>query len=104
MNLESESPPGILVYFTQTALLRQIGFRRLGQLLNPFAADLQAVNFALPEPDSDDYFPDLANALSVTEPLPQSVLTILRTLENAASPVNNQQLRSAIQRRIPHVS
>ena len=104
MRPEPENPPGALAYFTQTAILRQIGFRRLGQLLNPFAADLKAVHFALPEPDSDDYFPDLANALSVTERLPKSVLTILRTLENAVSPANNEQLRSAIQRRIPHVS
>src|ERR1043166_3870409 len=104
MRPEPENPPGALAYFTQTAILRQIGFRRLGQLLNPFAADLEALHFALPEPDSDDYFPDLANALSVTERLPKSVLTILRTLENAASPANNEQLRSAIHRRIPHVS
>src|SRR5207244_11916747 len=69
-----------------------------------FAPDLKAINFVLPELDSDDYFPDLANALSFTESLPKSLRTVLLTLENAASPANNEQLRSALQRRIPHVS
>src|ERR1051326_6613114 len=93
-----------LKYFTQTSILRQIGCRRLGQLLNPFATELKASNFLLPQPASEDYFADLANALTFTSRLPKSLRTALLTLENAAAPENKEQLWAAIKRRIPNVS
>src|SRR5207247_2275079 len=77
-----------LKYFTQTPILCQIGHRRLAKLLNAFASDLKASNLLLPQPgpQNGDYFPDLANALSLTECLPASLRKALFTLEQAASP------------------
>ena len=51
-------------YFMQTAILRQIGHRRLAKLLAGFDEDLKACKFVLPEPnpEDEDYFADLSNA------------------------------------------
>ena len=97
---------GILNFFTQTAILRQIGHRRLARLLHPFDVDLKAAGLVLPkpDPDDDDYFADLACALSITGRLPARLRQTLLTIELAASPENNQPLWSAIKRRIPQVS
>src|SRR5437870_795196 len=82
-----------LKYFTQTPILRQIGHRCLARLLSPFHQDLKAGGLTFPEPDPDDdnYFPDLANALSFTEPLPPRLREVLLTIENAASPENKSR-------------
>src|SRR5437867_9995887 len=95
-----------LKYFTQSSILRQIGHRRLAILLGPFRDELILRNLTLPVPDpkSDDYFADLANALSATESLPHSLRKALFTIEAAASPENNARLWAAIKRRIPCVS
>src|SRR5580765_2705191 len=97
---------GILNFFTQTAILRQIGHRRLARLLHPFDVDLKAAGLVLPkpDPDDDDYFADLACALSITGRLPGRLRQTLQTIELAASPENNHPLWSAIKRRIPQVS
>ena len=97
---------GSLNFFTQTAILRQIGHRRLARLLHPFDGDLKAAGMVLPKPDpgNDDYFADLACALSITGRLPGRLRQTLQTIELAVSPENNQPLWSAIQRRIPQVS
>ena len=99
-------PSGFLNYFTQTPILRQIGHRRLAMLLNPFDQDLKAGGLVLPEPDrqDDDYFADLANALSIAERLPGRLRQTLLTIELAASPENEMPLWRAIHRRIPGVS
>src|SRR5260221_10823775 len=99
-------PAGVLNYFTQTPILRQIGHRRLAKLLNPFNEDLKASNLMLPEPDpqNDDYFADLANALSITERLPRRLRETLLTIELAASPENDKPLWCVINRRLPGVS
>src|SRR5712691_4343923 len=93
---------GSLNYFTQTATLRQIGHRRLAKLLNPFDAELEAARCTLPAPDpqNDDYFADLACALSIAERLPGRLRQTLLTIELAASPENDKPLWSAINRRI----
>jgi len=92
-------------YFTETAILRQIGHRRLAKLLAGFDQDLKACKLVLSEPDpkSEDYFADLANALA-TQRLPDSLRKTLLTIENAASPENDKPLWVAIKRRIPGVS
>ena len=66
-------PAGILNYFTQAPILRQIGHRRLARLLKPFDEDVKAASLVLPEPDpqNDDYFVDLANSLSIADRLPE---------------------------------
>ena len=95
-----------LKHFTQSSILRQIGHRRLAILLAPFRDELIVRNLTLPVPDpkNDDYFADLANALSATESLPHSLRKALFTIEVAASPENNTFLSAAIKRRIPSVS
>src|SRR6266852_3771253 len=99
-------PAGVLIYFTQSPILRQIGHRRLARLLNPFDEDLKAAGLVLAEPDpqDDDYFADLANALSIAERLPGRLRQTLLTIELAASPENEMPLWRAINRRIPGVS
>src|SRR6266516_1818847 len=95
-----------LKYFTQSSILRQIGYRRLAILLAPFRDELILRNLTLPVPDpqNDDYFADLANALSATESLPHSLRKALFTIEVAASPENNTFLSAAINSalRTPH--
>src|SRR5438270_3309085 len=85
-------PAAVLNYFTQTPILRQIGHRRLAKLLNPFDAELKAARCVLPAPDpqNDDYFADLANALSIAERLPGRLRQTLLTIELAASPENDK--------------
>ena len=102
----SISEPAGLNYFTQTPILRQIGHRRLAKLLHPFDDALKAVNLVLPkaDPQDDDYFADLANALIITERLRGRLRQTLLTIELAASPENDQPLRSALQRRLPGIS
>src|SRR5580765_6021334 len=97
---------GILHFFTQSAILRQIGHRRLARLLLPFDEDLKAVGLVLPkpDPDDDDYFADLACALSITARLPGRLRQTLQTIELAASPENEMPLWRTIQTRIPGVS
>ena|SRR5437868_862991 len=82
----SISEPAGLNYFTQTPILRQIGHRRPAKLLHPFDDDLKAVNLVLPkaDPQDDDYFADLANALIFTERLPGR---LRQTLKNASPPI-----------------
>jgi len=94
-----------LKYFTQTPILRQIGYRRLAKLLADFDQDLKASNVVLPEPDPQNFdsFADLANALA-TQRIPHSLHKALLTIENAASPENDKPLWSSISRRIPGVS
>src|SRR5258708_7143380 len=109
LNLNSSSisePAGVLNYFTQSPILRQIGHRRLARLLNPFAEDLKAARLVLPEPDpqNDDYFADLANALSIADRLPARLRQTLLTIELAASPENEMPLWRVINRRLPGVS
>jgi len=93
-------------YFTQAPILRQIGHRRLARLLSAFDQELKAGSLVLPEPDlqNDDYFADLATALSAAERLPENLRKALCTLENAASPENDKPLWAATKRRIPGVS
>jgi len=95
-----------LKYFTQTPILRQIGHRRLARLLSPFDQDLKAGGIPIrePRPGDDDYFPDLATALSAIERLPNRLRAVLLTIENAASPENKIPLAAAIKRRIPGIS
>jgi len=102
----SPEPSGVLNYFTQSSILRQIGHRRLAALLKPFAEELEAARFVLPEPDpeNDDYFADLANILSMADRLPARLRQTLLTIELAASPENEMPLWRVIQRRIPSVS
>ena len=104
LNVE-DSGTSRMKYFTETAILRQIGHRRLAKLLAGFDQDLTARKLVLPEPDrkGEDYFADLANAVA-TEGLPESLRKALLTIENAASPQNDKPLWSAIKRRIPGVS
>src|SRR5260221_646445 len=99
-------PAGALNYFTQSPILRQIGHRRLAKLLNPFDEVLKAASLVLPVPDpqNDDYFADLANALSIADRLPGRLRQTLLTIEPAASPENDKPLWCAIGRRIPGVS
>ncbi len=99
------APAGVLNYFTKSPILWQIGHRRLARLLNPFNDDLKAGSFVLPEPDpqNDDYFADLANALSIAERLPGRLRQALLTIELAASPENDKPLWCAIKRRLPSV-
>src|SRR6266481_5460792 len=99
-------PAGVLNYFTQSSILRQIGHRRLAKLLNPFDEVLKAASLVLPVPDpqNDDYFADLANALSLAERLPGHLRQTLLTIELAASPENEMPLWRAIKRRLPGVS
>src|SRR6266852_721263 len=99
-------PAGVLNYFTQSPILRQVGHRRLARLLKPFDEDLKAARLVLPEPDpqNDDYFADLANALSMADRLPGRLRQTLLTIELAASPENDKPLWCAIGRRIPGVS
>ena len=113
-----------LKLFTETAILQQIGTRRLAKLLNSFGDDCKTANFLLPiPPDEDhstinhqssvallaeedqlstnlDYFLSLAAALA-SSALPDRLRAALFTLESAASPDNRDRLDSAIQRRIP---
>src|SRR5713226_9528676 len=99
-------PAGVLNYFTQSPILRQIGHRRLAKLLKPFDEDLKAARLVLPDPDpqNDDYFADLANALSIADRLPVRLRKTLQTIELAASPENDKPLWRAIGSRIPGVS
>ncbi len=99
-------PAPVLNYFTKSPILRQIGHRRLARLLNPFDDELKAAKFVLPEPDhlNDDYFADLANALSTPDRLPIRLRQALLTMELAASPENDKPLWCAIKRRLPSVS
>lgn len=95
-----------LKLFIQPGILQRIGARRLGKLLRPFAAELQAINFPMPppdEPDRNDYFHTLAAAIARTDSLPKSVLKTLLTLETAAAPESSAALEDAIHRRIPNV-
>src|SRR5260221_450710 len=102
----NSEPAGVLNYFTQSPILRQIGHRRLAKLLSPFDEDLKTARLVLPEPDpqNDDYFADLANALSMADRLPGRLRQTLLTIEPAASPENDKPLWCAIGRRIPGVS
>src|SRR5260221_5304359 len=102
----NSEPAGVLNYFTQSPILRQIGHRRLAKLLNPFDEDLKSAKFVLPQldPQNDDYFADLANALSMADRLPARLRQTLLTIELAASPEHGMPLWSAINRRIPDLS
>src|SRR5947209_5743184 len=90
----NSEPDGVLNYFTQTPILRQIGHRRLAKLLKPFDEELQAVSVALPVPDpqDDNYFADLAYTLRTAERLPGRLRQTLLTIELAASPENEMPL------------
>src|SRR6266446_7042837 len=97
--------PTFLHYFSQPAILQQIGVRRLGKFLDGFSDDVQAANILLPDPESEngDYFNLLAAAIGASV-LPARLRAALLTLETAASPENQDRLDSTIQRRIPCVS
>jgi hypothetical protein len=87
-NLDPSTNPelsGILSYFTQSPILRQIGHRRLAKLLKPFAEDLKTARIMLPDsdPQNDDYFADLANTLSIAERLPGRLRQTLLTIDVA---------------------
>jgi hypothetical protein len=105
-NQSEMDPGGVLNFFTQTTILRQIGHRRLAKLFSPFAEELKAASLVLPtpDPDDDDYFADLANSLCMADRLPGRLRQTLLTIELAAYPENNQPLRSATHPRIPQVS
>ncbi len=92
----NSEPERVLIYFTQSPILRQIGHRRLAKLLKPFDEDLKAARLVSPEPDpqNDDYFADLANALSTATRLPARLQQTLLTIELPASPENDQPLWS----------
>src|SRR5580765_1173800 len=105
-NQSDMDAPATLNFFNQSAILRQIGHRRLAKLFGPFAEELKAARCVLPEPDPDDedYFADLACALSMTDRLPSRLRQTLLTIELAASPENEMPLWRALGRRIPSVS
>ncbi len=94
-----------LKYFTDPAILRQIGPARLNLVLGTFSADLKAANLVLPQPDSenDNSFSTLAAALEQTDFLPNRLRTTLLTLEEAASPQNRHRLFVIIFNRLPCV-
>jgi len=96
----------VLKYFTEPAILEQIGPKRLALLLRDFADDLKACQFVLPsaEAPNGDYFLQLAATFAATERLPEPLRQALRTLENAASPANDARAWAIIRRRIPGVS
>jgi len=96
----------VLKYFTEPAILEQIGPKRLALLLRDFADDLKACQFVLPsaEAPNGDYFVQLAATFAATERLPEPLRQALRTLENAASPANDARAWAIIRRRIPGVS
>src|SRR5207245_3222791 len=98
-------PSTPLHYFSQPAILQQIGVRRLAKLLDGFSDDLRAANVLLPDAESEngDYF-NLLAAVFRAAVLPARLHTALFTLETAASPENQDRLDSTIQRRIPCVS
>jgi len=93
-------------YFTESAILKQIGPTRLALLLRDFAEDIKASQLILPSPGvhNGDYFVQLAAAFGATERLPERLREALLTLENAASPANDKRAWSAIKRRIPCIS
>ena len=95
-----------LRYFTQTAILQQIGPRRLAKLLNPFDADLKAGNLVLPHlnGENDHYFSELAATLACTLSLPESLRDALLSIEATTSPENERLLYAALRRRAPGVS
>src|SRR6185436_2490286 len=93
-------------YFTQPAILEQIGRRRLVKLFQPFEQELKANNLVLPNPalENGTYFRDLATVLGRPQSLPETLRKALFTLEEAASPENDKRLWTAIHRRLPGVS
>ena len=96
-----------LKYFTQTPILRQIGHRRLAKLFNAFDQEMKASKllWPAPAPQDDNYFADVASALSsLPQSLPKNLRNALFTIEEAASPENDTRLWIAINRRIPGVS
>src|SRR5258708_1394077 len=102
----NSEPAGVLNYFTQSPILRQIGHRRLARLIDPFDEELKAASLVLPVPDpqNEDYFADLANALSIADRLPGRLRQTLLTIELAASPANDKPLWCAIPRSLQGVS
>src|SRR5437867_12863869 len=97
---------GDLKFFTQTPILRRIGHRRLAKFLTPFDEEVKSSRLALPQrdPEDDDYFADLANALVSAQSLPPNLRQALFTLEEAALPQNYNRVWSAIKRRFPGLS
>src|SRR5437867_4341271 len=97
---------GDLKYFSQPEILQEIGRRRLAKFLNAFDADLKASNLVLPNPDTanGNYFSGLAAALALPQRLPETLRKALFTLEEAASPHNDNRVWAALQRRIPSIS
>src|SRR5207249_634431 len=98
-------PTTSLCYFSQPAILQQIGARRLSKFLDEFSDDIQAANVLLPKAKSEngDYFNSLAAALGAAV-LPERLRAALFTLEAAARRENQRRLDSTIQRRIPCIS
>src|SRR5438552_1535978 len=96
----------LLPFFTQPAILQQIGPRRLSKLFDGFRDDLKAANVLLPTSESGNgsYFDSLAAILASSPNLPERLRNALFTLEAAVSPENQHLLDSTIQRRIPCVS
>src|SRR5437867_7175677 len=104
----------MLSQFTQPAILRQIGHIRLAKFLDAFSDDLRAANLLLPtapdsvcaNPDSVNghYFDSVAAILATPALLPERLRAALLTLEEAASPANQDRLQDAIHRRIPCIS
>ncbi len=97
--------PTFLHYFSQPAILQQIGVRRLTKFLDGFSDDIRAANVLLPDAESEngDYFNLLAAVLGGAV-LPARLRAALLMLEAAASRENQDCLDSTIQRRIPNVS
>jgi len=102
-----------LTQFTRPATLRAIGHIRVAKFLDGFSDDLRAANvllpappdpaYANPDPANGHYLDSIAAILAATALLPERVRTTLVTLEEAASPANQEKLQEAIQRRIPYV-
>jgi len=95
-----------LSLFTDSAILRSIGYSRCGLLLNPFAAELAAAGLPVPlaEPPTETYFSEIAAILAQTHKLPEKLLTALLTLENSVSPQNVNAMDDTVGRRFPCTS
>src|SRR5436309_14948961 len=102
-----------LKYFTQAAILQQIGSVRLAKFFDGFSDDLRTAHVLLPSPpdplhaiasENENYFNSVAAILAAPALLPERLRAALLTLEEAASPENRHRLRDSIFRRIPCVS
>src|ERR1043166_3503153 len=102
--LESSNQPP-LELFTQSAILEQIGSTRINRFIAGFWKELNAVGITPPEPGAENghYFSSAA-ALFAGNHLPERVRSTLHTLEQAASPQNEDRLDIMIAEHLPHLS